>query len=138
MTASGSCVREASPQPRWTWRTTPQQGRQCSYGFVVDAENGRTACRDAVALRARNRLAIVENGGASLAILPPSHKFFFAREIELNLGYVYYRKDGENSFAVGVRQGDREEEYRASGTSDDIWRRRSGHPTRAASGSIAS
>ena len=49
-----------------------------------------------MALQARNRLAILEANGGSLAFLPPSHKFFFSREIETNLGYVYYRKDSEN------------------------------------------
>ena len=60
----------------------------------------------------------METGGGSLGFLPPSHKFFFAREIETNLGFVYYRKDSENSFAVGVRQADREEPYRPYGVSD--------------------
>ena len=80
--------------------------------------------QDAVALRARNRLAILEADGGSLAFLPPSHKFFFSREIETNLGYVYYRKDSETSFAIGVRQPDREEGYKPYGISDEVWKRR--------------
>src|SRR5207244_8625056 len=76
------------------------------------------------ALRARNRLAMVEPAGGSLAFLPPSHKFFFAREIELNLGYVWYRKDSDNSFSVGVRQADHEEEYRPYGVTNEVWERR--------------
>jgi hypothetical protein len=79
---------------------------------------------DPVALRARNRLAVVETGEGSLAIFPPPHKFFWAREIEMNLGYVWYRKDGENSFSAGVRQAEHEEEYRPYGVSDDLWTRR--------------
>jgi hypothetical protein len=71
-----------------------------------------------VALKARNRLSILETGEGSLAFLPPSHKFFFEREVESNLGYVYYRKDNENSVAVGVRQADREEGFKAFGVSD--------------------
>src|SRR5439155_16238603 len=82
---------------------------------------GRSGCRERVALRARNRLAVVETGGGSIALLPPSHKFFFAREIETNLGYVYYRKDSDTSFAAGVRQADREESYRPFGVSDAEW-----------------
>src|SRR5579862_2372571 len=35
---------------------------------------------DPVALRARNRLEIVESDAGSVAIFPPPHKFFFARE----------------------------------------------------------
>ena len=58
-----------------------------------------------MALRARNRLVIVETAGGSLAIFPPSHKFFFAREIELNLGYVWYRKDDDQTFSAGRAAG---------------------------------
>jgi len=79
---------------------------------------------DAVGLRARNRLGILETGGGSLGFFPPPHKFFFARENEVNLGYVYFRKDGENSFAVGVRQPDHGEGYNPYGISDEVWNRR--------------
>ena len=37
-------------------------------------------------MRARNRLEILDVGAGSLAVLPPPHKFFFARENEVNLG----------------------------------------------------
>jgi len=88
-------------------------------------EFGGAVNRDPVALRARNRLAVVEtNDGASLAIFPPPHKFFWAREIELNLGYVWYRKDSDASFSAGVRQAEHEEEYRPSAISDEVWERR--------------
>ena len=55
-----------------------------------------------VGLRARNRLVILAAGAGSLAVFPPPHKFFFARENEVNLGFVYYRKDNNNSFSLGV------------------------------------
>jgi hypothetical protein len=87
-------------------------------------EFGGAANRDSVALRARNRLAVVETDAGSIAIFPPPHKFFWAREIELNLGYVYYRKDDERSFSAGVRQAEHEEEYRPFGFHDDVWNRR--------------
>ncbi len=44
--------------------------------------------------------------------------------METNLGYVYYRKDSETSFAVGVRQPDREEGYKPYGVSDEVWKHR--------------
>jgi len=79
---------------------------------------------DPVAVRARNRLELVETPGGSIGIFPPSHKFFFAREIELNLGYVWYRKDSDTSFSAGVRQAEHEEEYRPFGVSQAVWDRR--------------
>ncbi len=101
---------------RLIWRDVAREWQQ--YGFGGDVNN------EPVAVKARNRLAIVETAGGSLAFLPPSHKFFFAREIETNLGYVYYRKDSETSFAAGVRQADREEPFRPYGVSDEVWDRR--------------
>jgi hypothetical protein len=95
------------PATRIAWRDTARSWQQYRFGGSVNQEP--------VALRARNRLAIVETGGGSLAFLPPSHKFFFAREIETNLGYVYYRKDSDSSFAAGVRQADREDGGRGPG-----------------------
>jgi hypothetical protein len=48
----------------------------------------------------------------SLAVFPPPHQFFFARELEINLGYVWYEKMRANSlFGVGVRQHPTEEGY---------------------------
>jgi hypothetical protein len=98
------------------WRDPARAWQE--YGF------GGSVNEDPVALKARNRLAIVETGGGSLAVFPPSHKFFFAREIETNLGFVYYRKTSDSSFAVGVRQADREEPYKPYGVSDEEWDRR--------------
>jgi hypothetical protein len=103
-------------ETRLVWRDVARAWQQYGFGGGVNT--------DQVAVKARNRLAIVETGGGSLAFLPPSHKFFFAREIETNLGFVYYRKDSETSFAVGVRQADREEPYRPYGVSDEVWDRR--------------
>ena len=85
---------------------------------------GSASNTDPVGFRARNRLGIVETGGGSLGFFPPPHKFFFARENEVNLGYVYYRKDGENSFAIGVRQPDHGEGYNPYGISDEVWDQR--------------
>ena len=101
---------------RIIWRDPARAWQQ--YAFGGDPN------QDSVALKARNRVAIVETGGGSLAFFPPSHKFFFAREIETNLGFVYYRKLDNNTFAVGVRQADREEPYKPYGVSDAEWDRR--------------
>lgn len=93
---------------------------------------------DPVPVRARNRLAVIDwKGGGSLAYFPAPHKFFWAREIERNLGYVYYRKDSEETFSVGVRQGDHEEMYSAYGIDDEIWERRSRQAHRFARANFA-
>ncbi|MEJ7608593.1 MAG: hypothetical protein WKF37_20560 [Bryobacteraceae bacterium] len=100
------------------WRDTARGWQRYAFGGAVN--------QDPVGLRARNRLAILESNGGSLAVFPPSHKFFFSREIETNLGYVYYRKDSENSFSIGVRQPDREVGAKPWGNSDAVWTRRVG------------
>jgi len=99
------------------WRDVARAWQKYEFGGAVNT--------DRVALRARNRLALVETEGGSIAFFPPPHKFFFAREIEVNLGYVWYRKDSESAFSVGVRQADHEEAFKASGVSDEVWTRRS-------------
>ena len=62
-----------------------------------------------VPVRAANRLLIAEGAGGSLATFTLPHTFFAAREVETNLGYVWYRKDGDRQFGIGVRQAEREE-----------------------------
>ena len=101
---------------RIVWRDPARAWQEYDFGGSVN--------RDSVALKARNRVAIVESHGGSLAFFPPSHKFFFAREIETNLGFVYYRKTADNSFAVGARQAEHEEPYKPYGLSDQEWDKR--------------
>lgn len=101
---------------RVVWRDTARGWQRYAFGGSVND--------DPVGLRARNRLAILETGGGSVAVFPPSHKFFFSREIETNLGYVYYRKDSETSLSIGVRQPDKEVGAKPWGVSDLVWNRR--------------
>ncbi len=98
------------------WQDVARAWQSYEFGGAVNT--------DQVTLRARNRLAIVETPAGSIAIFPPPHKFFWAREIEINLGYVWYQKDSENSFSAGVRQAEHEEEYKPYGVSDAVWNRR--------------
>jgi len=83
---------------RVRWRDAG--GNQQKYEF------GGTPNHHAVPLVARNRLAIAEGTAGSVAFFPPPHQFFFAREIEVNNGYVWYRKDADGTFSMGVRQGE--------------------------------
>jgi hypothetical protein len=89
--------------PRVLWRDGRDQSHE-------DEAPGGEAGRLNV-LRARNRLAVAGGKGGSVAVFPPPHQFFFARELEVNLGYVWHRKDSEKSFSFGIRQGENAEGY---------------------------
>lgn len=111
------------------WRDTSSDWQKYQFGGSPNSSP--------VPLRARNRLALVASGNGSIAVFPPPHKFFFAREIETNLGYVWYRKDNEDYFSIGVRHGDREEMYRPYGVSDRLWQRRVRQSRKFAEGNFA-
>jgi hypothetical protein len=99
------------------WRDTSQVWQEQDFGGELN--------QDPVNVQARNRLEILDTGAGSLGVLPPPHKFFFARENEVNLGYVYYRKDAAGAFSLGVMQPERGEGYKPWGVSDEVWRHRS-------------
>ena len=103
---------------RLVWRDTSQLWQEQDFGGDVNEQ--------AVNLQARNRVEILEAGGGSLGIFPPPHKFFFARENEVNLGYVYYRKDSAGGFSLGVMQPEHGLGYWPWGMTEEVWRRRSG------------
>ncbi len=86
--------------PRVVWRDTGGNPQQYQFGGVVN--------ETLVRLKADNRVLIAEGKGGSLATFPPPHKFFWAREIHKNLGYVWYRKDTDKQFGMGVRQSENE------------------------------
>jgi hypothetical protein len=103
-TASGS---------KLVWRDNAQERQE--YDFA-GASNTKP-----VDLRARNRLEILDTGSGSLAVFPPPHKFFFAREDDVNLGYVYYRKDNSTSFSLGVMQPERQVGHPPWGDTHSEW-----------------
>src|SRR5580704_8779549 len=72
---------DIAKHPALAWRDAARAWQKYEFGGANNTEP--------VGLRARNRLAIVDAGSGSLAVFPPPHKFFFAREDEINLGYVY-------------------------------------------------
>ena len=98
------------------WRDDAQVWQEYDFGGAPNDQ--------AVNLRARNRLEILDAGKGSLAIFPSPHKFFFARENEVNLGYVYYRKDNDKSFSLGAMQPEHGEGYAPWGVSEEIWNKR--------------
>src|SRR6202034_2406304 len=98
------------------WRDNAQVWQEYEFGGAPNDEP--------VNLGARNRLEILDTGKVSLAVFPPPHKFFFARENEVNLGYVYYRKDSASYFSFGAMQPERGEGYHPWGVTDAEWKRR--------------
>jgi hypothetical protein len=98
------------------WRDNAQVWQEYAFGGAPNDEP--------VNLRARNRLEILDAGKGSLAVFPSPHKFFFARENEVNLGYVYYRKDTASSFSLGIMQPEHGEGYAPWGVTDPIWKKR--------------
>ncbi|MEX2130709.1 MAG: hypothetical protein WD772_04430 [Pseudohongiellaceae bacterium] len=82
------------------WHDTAGQSQ--SYALQGPANN------DHVALSAANRVVIAATNRASIAAFPPPHTFFWAREVEINVGNNWYRKDDDNSFSIGIRQGEQE------------------------------
>ncbi|MEY2882008.1 MAG: hypothetical protein RLZZ15_4388 [Verrucomicrobiota bacterium] len=64
-----------------------------------------------VTVRAKNRVLVAEGAGGSVAVFPPPTVFFPAREVDTNLGYVWFRKDAA-SYALGVKQADHEDDLR--------------------------
>lgn len=87
--------------PRLVWRDTGGHPQQYAFGAVKN--------ETIVPVKAANRVLIAEGRAGSLAVFPSPHTFFFTREIDTNLGYVWYRKDDANRFGLGIRQADGEE-----------------------------
>jgi hypothetical protein len=87
--------------PRVTWRDTGGDHQTYRFGGVKNDS--------IVPVKADNRVLVADGSGGSLATFTPPHSFFFTREVDTNLGYVWYRKDGEGSYAFGIRQADKEE-----------------------------
>src|ERR1051325_3793557 len=81
---------------RLLWRDTANLWQESEFGGSVN--------RKPVTVRAANRIVVIERKGGSIAAFPPAHNFFWAREIDYNLGYNWYRKDSEGSCSFGVRQ----------------------------------
>ena len=87
--------------PSVNWRDTGGHPQHYTFGGVKNDT--------IVPLKAANRVLVAEGQGASLAVFPAPHTFFFTREVDTNLGYVWYRKDEGNRFAFGIRQAEAEE-----------------------------
>ena len=99
------------PTSRMVWRDISNLWQEYQFGGAVNERQ--------VALKSSNRLAVAEVPRGAIAAFPPPHNFFWARELEFNLGYTWYRKDSEASFSFGVRQADGEEEPTGVGRGEE-------------------
>jgi hypothetical protein len=88
--------------PRVAWRDTGGHPQVHQFGGTVNSTLAR--------VRAQNRLIVAEASGGALAAFTPPHTFFFTREKDTNLGYVWYRKDAEGRYGLGVGMPEREED----------------------------
>ena len=86
--------------PSVTWHDTA--GRTQRYRFGGPATEAMSVAT------AANRVIAAEGRGGAIAAFPPPHTFFFAREKDTNLGYVWYRKDEGGTFGIGVRMAEAE------------------------------
>jgi hypothetical protein len=84
-----------------TWRDTGGNPQLYEFGGVRNEQR--------VTVRAKNRVLVAEGQGGSLATFTPPHVFFFTREVDTNLGYVWYRKDTDTQYGLGIRQADGED-----------------------------
>jgi hypothetical protein len=85
---------------RMVWRDLSHTWQDYSFGGTKN--------ESPVALETSNRTLVAESRGGSVAVFPPPHSFFWAREISINLGYSWYRKDSDTAFAFGIRQPEQE------------------------------
>lgn len=91
--------------PRVTWRDRGGDPQLYEFGGLENATR--------VIVKAKNRVLVAGGGrNGSVATFTPPHVFFFTREVDTNLGYIWYRKDGDTQFGMGVRQAEGEEVQR--------------------------
>jgi hypothetical protein len=88
--------------PRVTWRDRGGDPQKYEFGGIKNDTR--------VTVKAKNRVLVAGGGrNGSIATFPSPHAFFFTREVDTNLGYIWYRKDAEGQFGMGVRQAEGEE-----------------------------
>jgi len=85
-------IRVAAEAPRLAWFDT--QGR-------LESAEGKPAGRST--LTARHRTVAAGWAEGSLAVFPPPHQYFFARDVTNNLGYLWRRVES-GALELGARQ----------------------------------
>ena len=95
------------PDSHVLWRDTGNNWQDYALGGNKNA--------DKVPLTANNRIVIAQRNGGSIAAFPPPHKFFWSREVAINMGYDWYRKDSDGAYSFGIRQNDHEDPGQGQG-----------------------
>lgn len=100
------------PASKMVWRDTANMWQEYQFESVVN--------QAPVAVQAANRLIALQTADGAIATFPPPHNFFWTREISVNLGYNWYRKDSDSSFSFGIRQAESEDDpaYAGRGPED--------------------
>jgi hypothetical protein len=101
-----------NPGARVVWKDIANNWQDYRFGGAIN--------ETPMVLQTASRVVVAESRTGSIAAFPPPHNFFWSREIDVNLGYNYYRKDSATSYAFGVREADAEmpPEYAGRGRSD--------------------
>jgi len=102
----------AQPGAEIVWRDITNM-RQ-SYEFADDS-NASDVNESPAVVRAANRLIAAQVHGGAISAFPPPHNFFWTRELSVNLGYNWYRKDSSQTFSFGIRQSESEAEQAWAG-----------------------
>jgi hypothetical protein len=80
--------------PRVIWRDTG--------GWAQQHQFGGPKAIGLSGVRAANRVLVADGPRGSVATFPPPHTFFFTREVDVNLGYVFHRNDGDGTYSIGI------------------------------------
>lgn len=92
---------ELKPASKMAWRDLTNQWQDYRFGGAPN--------ENLVVAKTNNRLLAAETPGGSVATFPTPHTYFWAREVDYNLGYNWYRKESNSSFGFGIRQAEGEE-----------------------------
>jgi len=84
------------------WLDPSRALQRLATGAAIDSHS--------VKVRARNRILTAELKEGSIACFPPPHSFFWDRQLEINVGFNYYRNNGK-TLAIGVRHNEKSEYY---------------------------
>ncbi len=97
---AGLTAMPINPASRIVYRDLANQWQDYRFGSPIHQQD--------VIVHAANRTLAFESDSGSLAVLPPPHSFYWARETARNLGYGYYRKLTTDTCSFGIRQAEAE------------------------------